>query len=266
MNETVLITGASSGIGMELARLFAHDQYRLILTGQNSARLNHLAAELADTNETDTLTLTADLSTMEGIDNLIQQVQATGRDVDILVNNAGFGIHGRFIDHAADTEIAMLTLNVMAVMKLSHHFGSAMAKRGQGKILNVASIAAFQPGPWMAGYYASKSWVLSFSEGLHEELKPYGVSVSALCPGPTKTGFFERSGVDEKLLRKTPLLRTAKKVAQEGYSGLMNGEAIIIPGLPNQLTAQSSKVMPRSVVRWLTGQLNSRVARRKDTK
>ncbi|MDY7082866.1 MAG: SDR family oxidoreductase, partial [Halobacteria archaeon] len=196
-----------------------------------------------------------DLAVPGGPDEVYEEVQDRGIEVDILVNNAGIGTNGYFHETEMDDELTLVNLNVVALTHLTKLFLEDMVERGDGKILNVASSAAFQPGPLMATYYASKSYVLSFSEGIAEELRGSGVSVTALCPGPVDTDFFERADMEESNLAKRRA--TPEGVAKKGYKGLMKGKTVVIPSPKFKLLAFSVRLGPRFVVRKISKWLNS---------
>ena len=246
-----MITGASVGIGLELARVFAREGYGLVLVARNEKLLRDLAGEL----KTETLVIVKDLTIAGATQEVFDQV----RQVDVLVNNAGFGSSGKFAEAPLDEQLGMMQLNMTALVALTGLFLPGMLKAKSGRILNVASTAAFQPGPLMAVYYATKAFVLSFSEAIHEELSGTGVTVTALCPGATETGFQDRADMRDARLVKGKKIMDARTVAEAGYRGMMAGKAIVIPGLMNSLMAQSVRVSPRSVVRKIARQLNDRV-------
>jgi short-subunit dehydrogenase len=243
-----LITGASSGIGEALAREFARQDYDLIITARRSDRLEALARELRELVNVDIIT--CDLGEALGARHLTQAIDALGKDVDILVNNAGIA-HGDDF-HGSDFEKVeqLIALNVSALTHLTHHFIQPMVKRGAGKILNVASVAAFQPVPSMAAYAASKAFVLSLTESLSEELRGTGVSITALCPGLTKTEL-----VEDLMAQDVPefMMSSTKEVAREGYSALMANEVIRIPGVANQAAVTWAQHQPRWLVRGVGG-------------
>lgn len=256
MTTYTLITGASSGIGLELARLFARNGHPLILTARSVDKLEALAADLRSQYAVDVQVIPADLSQPQGPRKLYDAVQKKKLSVANLVNNAGFGTHGPFIDTPWEKERAMLQLNIVSLIELTHLFLPQMIERRSGSILNVASTAAFQPGPFMTNYYASKSHVLFFSEGLATELKPYGISVTVLCPGPTETPFFDTADMREAQLVKSPLIMSAEKVARIGYEGWLRHKLIVIPGFFNWFLATTAGMLPRSLVRAITTHLN----------
>lgn len=237
---TALITGASAGIGLELARIFANSGYDLILVARDQARLEKLAAELKPAC---VRVIASDLSLPDSPEELHR---LTGK-VDVLVNNAGFGVYGKFADNKLSEELNMMQLNMTALVILTKLYAQDMIRAGSGRIMNVASTAAFQPGPLMALYFATKAFVLSFSEAIGNELDGTGVTVTTLCPGPTTTEFQERSKMQNSGLVKGKMM-TAREVAEAGYRGLVAGKTIVIPGLQNKLLVESLRVSPRSLV------------------
>jgi short-subunit dehydrogenase len=238
---TALITGASSGIGLELARIFARQGYDLILVARNRQRLEEIATELKPAA---VKVIAKDLSVAGAAEEIQREVPM----VDILVNNAGFGVFGKFAGTPLPDELGMLQLNITALVILTKLYLPGMIQAGTGKILNVASTAAFQPGPLMAIYFATKAFVLSFSEAIGNELEGTGVTVTALCPGPTATGFQERGKMQDSGLVKGKKIMDARPVAEAGYRALMAGKPVEIPGLKNKLLAQSVRFSPRNVV------------------
>ncbi len=252
---SVLITGASSGIGLELAKLFAAAKHQLILTARNTGALEQLAQECRQAHGTEAEIIVADLGEGAGPGNLFDEVNRRGLVVDILVNNAGFGTHGRFWEIATQDELSLLQVNITALVQLTRLFLPGMVARKQGKVLNVASTAAFQPGPLMANYYASKAYVLSFSEALSNELAGTGVTVTALCPGPTTTDFQRRAGISASRVSSITGM-SAQSVAQAGYNAVMRGKRVCVPGWKNRLLAASAKWLPRSLVLNVVRRLN----------
>ena len=241
---TALITGASSGIGLELAHIFAHNGFNLVLVARNRARLLEIAAEMVGIS---VHVIAKDLAHPRAPQEVFDELQEKSIPVDVLVNNAGFGQYGRFAEIALETDVDMVELNITALTALTKLFLPAMLARRSGKIMNVASTAAFQPGPLMAVYYASKAFVLSFSEAIANELRGSGVSITCLCPGATETNFAQRAGMANSLLFKMGAMH-AKTVAQAGYEGLMKGSTLIIPGAKNKILAQSVRFSPRKLV------------------
>jgi hypothetical protein len=255
-DERAVITGASSGIGKEFAELFARDGQSLILVARREERLRELAERLKGHHGVEAEIMPLDLSDQTAPRRLMDMIDNAGFQVTALVNNAGFGALGKFAELEPRRQVDMLQLNVTALTHLTRLVLPGMLERERGRILNVASTAAFQPGPFMAVYYASKSFVLSFSNALAEELKDTGVTVTCLCPGPTKTEFEEESGMGETLLFKYSAMN-AGEVAKAGYEGMRDGKLMVVPGIPNKLTAISSRLVPRGlslkVVRKLQG-------------
>lgn len=245
--NTVLITGASSGIGRELALLFARDGYRLVLVSRSQQALTALADTLQNKHGVCVNVIAMDLACAEAAASLLQELQQRQLHIDILVNNAGFGVYGEF--HRADraVQLEMIQLNVTTLTDLTKLLLPDMVSKRSGKILNVASTAAFQPGPLMAVYYATKAYVLSFSEALANELHGSGVTVTVLCPGPTPTGFQRRAGVQSSRVFSGHMVDAAT-VARIGYEGLMRGRLLVIPGVRNRLLACLVRVVPRQTV------------------
>lgn len=245
-----LITGASQGLGLEISKLFAQNGYPLILVARNQARLDTLAQELIATYRIDVLTISKDLSLPTAADELETLISNRNISIEILVNNAGFGVHGLFSDTDWKATEAMLSLNMITLTHLTHLFLPQMLRSGHGKILNIASTAAFQPGPFMACYFASKAYVLSFTEALAEELSGTGVTVTAFCPGPTRTQFQKRSHTEN--LRENTFAMEAAPTVKAGYRGLMKGKRLVIPGFTNKLLAFLIRLAPRGLVLRMT--------------
>lgn len=247
MTPVALITGASAGLGVEFARQLSARGKRLILVARRKDRLDALASELENARAVE-----ADLSLPGAADRLMAEIAASGEHVDLLVNNAGFGLAGRFAKLDAKRQRQMIDLNCGALVELAHAVLPGMIERGSGGILNVASTAAFQPGPGMAVYFATKAFVLSFSEALHEEVRKKGVKVSALCPGPTATEFGAVAGF--KPGGPSSVVAAASgPVVQAGLVGLERNQAVVIPGVGNKATAQAHRFFPRSMVRKAAG-------------
>jgi len=254
--EIVLVTGASSGIGRELAKCFAADGSRLILVARKRTALQALADELHQAHGTQSEVLTADLAEPKAPERIFEHLQSNGTKVDVLVNNAGFGAHGHFAALPEARQLEMVQVNVMALLHLTRLFLPGMIQRERGGVLNVASTAAFQPGPGMAVYYATKAFVLSFSEALTEELAGSGVTVSALCPGPTATNFAEAANArfSNKFMRAT---MSAEAVARIGHRGFRGRRALVVAGARNRLLSFSVRLAPRALVRKITKFLNA---------
>jgi short-subunit dehydrogenase len=242
-----LITGASSGIGLELARVFAKHRHDLVLVARTEPKLRE-AAEEARAAGVRAHVIPADLSAPGAVPALIDRVQALGVDVEILVNNAGYGLLGPFVETPFDIERAMIQVNIVALTELTKRLLPGMLARRSGRILNLASTAAFFPGPLMAVYYASKAYVLSFSEAIAAELDGTGVTVTALCPGPTASGFQATAKLGRSRLIAGRRLPTARSVAEAGYDAMMAGRTVFVPGGLNKLTVMMPRVMPRRLM------------------
>ncbi|MBQ4379446.1 MAG: SDR family oxidoreductase [Treponema sp.] len=248
---TALITGASGGIGLELARLFAKDGYNLILAARRLEKLNELKTELETSHRVSVTVLSLDLSIPGSAKELFDFTQSQNLSVDILVNNAGFGDFSLFADSSLQKQQSMIQLNVTSLTELTKYFLPQFISRKSGRILNVASIASFMPGPKMAVYYATKAFVRSFSEALSVELKHSGVTVTALCPGPVSTDFWDRAEAQKSSLFKHFLFADSKKVALYGYRRLMKGKVLAIPYFSTRVCVFLTKILPRSLVRNL---------------
>jgi short-subunit dehydrogenase len=250
--KTALITGASGGIGYEIATLFAQDRYNLVLVARSEAKLKNIAQDLTQKFGISVKTLSADLSDRQAPTSIFQQLQSERIIVDVLVNNAGFATNGLLAETDLNQELQMMQLNMMTLTHLIKLLLPGMLARKSGKILNIASTAAFQPGPLMAVYYASKAYVLSLSEALANEVEGTGVSVTVLCPGPTKSGFQTRANMEDSKLFSSSGVMEASTVAKIGYQGLMSHKTIVIPGFRNKLLAFSVRLFPRSIVTKIT--------------
>jgi len=244
---TALITGASSGIGLELARIFADHGHDVVLVARSEGKLQSLAAEFQKKGVRAHV-VAADLAAADGAKTVVDIVNGRNIVVDVLVNNAGYGLFGSFTETSLDAELAMIHLNVVALTELTKRLVISMVARKSGRILNVASTAAFLPGPLMAVYYATKAYVLSFSEAIANELAGTGVTVTVLAPGPTASGFQAAASLEESKLVVGKTLATSRDVALAAYEGVMAGEALVIPGLVNKMTAQMHRWLPRRMV------------------
>jgi short-subunit dehydrogenase len=250
---TALVTGASSGIGLELARLLAAGGHDLVLVARSAERLEHIARELRDQSGGSVLSRPRDLSEPNAARALWRELTDEGVTVDVLVNNAGVGLHGVFSEQDVDAINRLVTLNVAALTTLARLALPDMLARRTGRILNVASLVAYQPGgPQEAVYYATKSFVLSFSKGLARELRGSGVTITALCPGPTKTSFETTAGATNTALYKWMPSMPAAAVARAGYRGMMRGSTVVIPGLLTKLLAFAGELPPR----WIALEVN----------
>jgi uncharacterized protein len=245
--KTALITGASFGIGLELARIFAREGHNLVLVARNADKLRQLASELEKAHGTRSLILATDLTEPGAPAYLIDQTTRADIQVDVLVNNAGFGQYGLFAENDLEECLRQIQLNVTALTHLTRLYLPAMIERESGRILNVASTAAFQPGPLMAVYFATKAYVLHLSEALSNELKGTGVTVTCLCPGATATEFHKRAKATGQRMLKFGSM-DARTVAEDGYRALMAGKPVVISGFKNWLVAQSVRFSPRSLV------------------
>jgi len=252
MKPIVLITGASSGIGAALAKVFAAHGHELALVARRGDRLEALADEIAATERPRPTVFTADLERRDGASAIAAELSSRGLEPAIVVNNAGFGLRGEAATLSRDEQLAMIDLNVRALTELSLMFVDSVA-RHRGGILNVASLAAFLPGPGMAVYYASKAYVLSFSEALHRELSGSGVHVTALCPGPVPTEFQTRAGLSLPAAARM-LELSAERVAQIGYDAFMAGQRVVIAGIGNRLAVSFMRLVPHALLLRLVDQ------------
>jgi len=247
LKKVALVTGASAGLGVDFARQLSKRGHRLVLVARRKERLDELARELGNARA-----VALDLSRKDAAVKLLADLEANGEIVDVLVNNAGFGLIGRFAELDAKRERQMIDLNVATLTDLCRAVAPGMIKRKSGAILNVASTAAFQPGPKMAIYFATKAFVLSLSEALHEELKPHGVKVSCLCPGPTRTEFGDVAGFGGNGVFDRVAMESAE-VVRIGLQALDKNKAVAIAGFVNKVGALSTRFAPRSVVRKIAG-------------
>lgn len=247
--------GASAGLGLEFAKLFAKDKHELILVARRRDRLESLAQELRSKQSIRAEVIEADLSTPGGVAKVKEEVARLGLEVDFLVNNAGFGSNGAFAELPAARELEMIALNVTALVELTQLFLPGMIARGRGRILNIGSTAGFQPGPYMATYYATKAFVNSFTEALAHELRGTGVTATVSCPGPTQTEFFAVAGATQSPLKKMGASR-ADVVALGAYRAMHAGKPMVIHGFKNKLVNQSLRISPRFAIRALVASLN----------
>ncbi len=254
--KVALVTGASMGLGEQFAQCFGHDGHDVILVARTAARLQALATKLEKEHGGRAHVITADLSRPEAPARIFEEVQAKGLEVEFLVNNAGFGSTGAFLEQELEPQVGMVEVNCSALMKLAHLFARPMRARGRGRILNVASTAGFQPGPYMATYYATKAFVVSFSEALAYELKGSGVSVTCYCPGATHTGFSSRAGNEKSRLFQRSKVAEAPDVAAAAYSAMMKGRVLAVHGAANWLGMEALRLSPRALVRSLPASLN----------
>ena len=254
MNEYALITGASGGLGLEFSYLCAEDGYNLILIARSEDKLRSISEDIKGDYNVNVKIICKDLSDPSSAKEIFERVHGEQLDVAILINNAGFGGTGSFAETDLKNELGMMQVNMVSLAELAKYFLPGMIAGKHGKIMNLASTAAFVPGPFMSIYYATKAFVLSFSEALTNELKRTGVTVTALCPGPTYTDFQKRANVESTRLFRYNVM-DARKVALTGYRGLMKGKSVVIPGVFNKLLIQSTRFSPRktltAISRWL---------------
>jgi short-subunit dehydrogenase len=248
MKHTALITGGSGGIGLELAKIHAKKGGNLILTARRKDELEAIKKDLESRYDIKVETIIKDLALPNSSQELYDKIKSAKMKVDYLINNAGFGYFGKFSETNWTKELNMINLNITALVHLTKLYINDMLSAGSGKIMNVSSIAGFQPGPLMSVYYASKAFVLSFSEAIAEELEDSGVTVTSLCPGPTETDFQKNAELENSNLFKRLSAEDPKFVAEYGYQAMLEGKRIAIPGFMNKITAQSSRFAPRKLV------------------
>lgn len=253
-----LVTGASSGIGVDLARALARRGWNVILTARREDRLRELEAELRDRHGVEAVAVPLDLASAGGRTDLFQWLEEAGREVDLLVNNAGIGDYGPFVESDRGRVLGMMELNVVALTELTHRLLPDMVRRRRGWVLNVASSAAFQPGPLMSVYYATKAYVLSLSEGLREEVRRSGVGVTALCPGPTVSEFQEKAGVNASYLGTYFPRAGSGRVAEAGVRALFRGHPVAVVGIATRLQLALLRVLPRRVVPGIMRRIQER--------
>ncbi len=247
MKKLALVTGASSGIGRELACIHAESGHDVIIVARRENKLIELKEQLEKQFGCKVYVFATDLTSKEELENLYSQVDNLKRPLHFLINNAGFGDFGEFLSSDIKLQEDMIELNITALTKITRHFLPGLVET-KGKILNIASVAAFQPGPMMSVYFATKAYVLSFSEALYQELKLKGVTVTTLCPGPTESGFMDYSGMGESKLVKGLTLSTSKTVAKYGYKAMMNGNSVVVHGVRNRLLIFFIRFLPRKLV------------------
>lgn len=247
--STALITGASGGIGLELARVHALHGDDLVLAARSEEELNEVKQELEEEHGVSVRLFVIDLTRTGAPEEIFTALKSDGVAVDYLINNAGVGDYGLFHKSSWVAQQTMIELNIQALTRMTHLFAGEMAARGSGRIMNVASTASFQPGPLMSVYYASKHYVLAFSEAIAQELGEFGVTVTALCPGPTESGFQVRAGMEESRLVSTFPLPSSRAVANYGYRAMMKGKRVAVHGLANRMASKLVRFIPRS---WAT--------------
>ena len=258
MKNTALITGASNGIGLELAKVHASKGGDLVLVARNKTKLDELKAELESQFKVSVYTIGKDLSANNSAQEVYDETTKQNIQIDYLINNAGFGDFGMFSETEWIKELQMINLNITTLTQFTKLYLQDMVKRKSGKIMNVASTAAFQSGPTMAVYYATKAYVLSFSEAVDNEVSGKGVTVTTLCPGPTESGFQAAAAMEESNLVKGKKLPTAKEVAEYGYSSMMKGKTVAIHGMINWIMANSVRFTPRALVVKLTRKIQDK--------
>jgi short-subunit dehydrogenase len=246
--QIALVTGASAGIGVDLAECFARDGYDLILAARSEGALNDVAARLAKAFDVKAHVIAQDLGAHDGGQALAKEIAKRGLNVDVVVNNAGYGHAGALTSSDLQTQLGMIDLNVRALVELTYLYWDRMLANKRGGVLNVASTAAFQPGPLMANYYASKAYVLSFSEALWEEARGTGVHVTCLCPGPTASKFRERAGTGKTRLAQAGKVMESAPVARAGYEAWKRNQRVIVTGARNAFQANLVKYIPRATL------------------
>lgn len=248
MEKIALITGASGGIGLEIAKLFAKEKINLLLTARSEKKLNSIKQQLEKDYKIKVYYVAADLSNINGVKVILNYVEENSLHIAYLINNAGFGDYGAFLERRIEKYREMIALNVSALVELTYYFSKIMIRQGYGKIMNVASTSGFQPVPYFAVYGASKAFVMSFTEALHKELEKTGVTVTVLSPGPTETGFMDKADMSNARLYKKGVMN-AKDVALIGYKGMQKGKLHIVPGLRNRIMGIVANMMPPSRLR-----------------
>lgn len=248
MKNTALITGASNGIGLELAKVHASKGGDLVLVARNKSKLDELKTDLEKQFKVSVYTIGKDLSATNAAQEIYDETNKQNIQVDYLINNAGFGDFGMFVETDWNKELQMINLNITTLTHFTKLYLQDMVKRRSGKIMNVASIAAFQSGPTMAVYCATKAYVLSFTEAVSNEVSDKGITITALCPGATETGFQAAGGMEESELFKGKKLPTAKEVAEYGYTSMIKGKTVAIHGIMNYIMSNSIRFIPRAMV------------------
>lgn len=258
MNKTALITGASSGIGFELAKIHASKGDNLVLVARSKDKLEALKLELEEKYKISVYIIVKDLSLINAAQEVYNETTKQNISIEYLINNAGFGLFGMFYETDWDKELQMINLNITTLTTFCKLYLKDMVARGHGKIMNLASTAAFQPGPTMAIYYATKAYVLHFSEAINNEVRDKGITVTALCPGPTESGFLVAAELEESNLFKRGKVPTSKVVAEYGYKAMMKGKAVAIQGFKNAFLANSVRFAPRSLVVKITRKIQEK--------
>ncbi|MHC5766593.1 MAG: SDR family NAD(P)-dependent oxidoreductase [Nostoc sp.] len=246
--RTALITGAASGIGYQLTQIFARHNYNLVLVDKNEQKLTEIVDEFPDKFGIFVKIFVKDLSIPTTPEEIFKELQQASIKIDVLVNNAGFGTYGAFCETDLSTELKMLQVNMVSLTHLTKLFLKDMVEQNYGKILNVASAAAFQPGPLMAVYFATKAYVLSFSEAIANELEGTGVNVTVLCPGPTASEFQQNAAMEDSKIANVNRMMDTETVARIGYRGLMKNKTVVVPGMRNKILTESVRFTPRNLV------------------
>lgn len=247
--KTALITGASGGIGYQLAKITAANNYNLVLVARNKEKLDELRKQLKEQCKVKVWIFAHDLSNPDTLPELIEEIDNLGLEINILINNAGVGEYGKYLETSAGKELQMINLNIFALTYLTKVFYRRMVHAGYGKIMNVASVAGFMPGPYMSVYYATKAYVVSLTEALSAEARKTGVTLTALCPGPTESNFFPNASVNEySAIKKLLTISKADKVAKYGFRAMMKGKTIAIPGIKNKAIIFLINFVPRKIV------------------
>jgi short-subunit dehydrogenase len=260
MNKTVLITGASGGIGKELANRFVKDSYNMVLVARSEGKLEELAKEYREGYGVQVTVYAKDVSLPGVAEEIASDLKKKGITVDYLVNNAGFGLYGEFLETQLEQEMNMIDVNIKALTIMTKLFLPDMVKRCRGGVMNVASVGAFYPGPLMSVYFATKAYVLSFTEALENELSGTAVTVTALCPGPTATGFTGRAELGSSKLYKSGVMEVGE-VADEAYRDFLRGKTLIIPGAVHRFITSLPRLLPRKVMARLIKERTARVER-----
>jgi short-subunit dehydrogenase len=255
--NTALITGASGGIGYELANIAASRNMNLVLVSRNKEKLDQLRKELKEKYEIKVWIFAHDLSNPDTLPELIDEIDSLGLEINILINNAGTGDYGKYLETSPGKEIEMINLNILSLSYLTKIFYRRMVHAGNGRIMNLSSIAAYMPGPYMAVYYATKAYVQSLSEALASEARGTGVTVTALCPGPTESNFFDNASVNVKSVTRFFAMPTSKEVATYGFKAMMKGKTVAIHGIRNQATVFLANFIPGKTLAWFIKRLKA---------
>lgn len=258
---TALITGASGGIGYELAKIAASKKMNLVLVARSKEKLDQLRKELKDKYQVKVWIFVHDLSNPDTLPELVEEIDSLSLEINILINNAGFGDYGKYLETSPGRELEMINLNVYALTYLTKIFFRRMVHAGKGRIMNLSSVAAFMPGPYMSVYYATKAYVQSFTEALSAEAHGTGVTLTALCPGPTESNFFTNASVtDHSAVKKFMSMPTPEVVARYGFRAMMKGKTVAIHGLKNKATVFLVNILPRKIaalaVKWYQSKWN----------